>query len=155
MELDCIGPVAPELVLVYMQQMDHLYSLVGMSSSVYDLRQHNLPVAHKYLRMDQHICYLNMLLMDYIQYSLYILDDNRCMDPQSNLWHMYKLHYRILHCCRMDLDHMDYMVLVEVFQLFLCIAWMDHQCNEVDRYKWVCGFECDTLKNKRKRNIMI
>lgn len=85
MDLDYIDLAALELVLVYMQRRDHLYSLVGTYNLVYDLRQHKLPVVHKYLHMDRHICYLDMLLMGYIQYSLYIPDDSRYTGRQSNL----------------------------------------------------------------------
>lgn len=146
MDLDCINPVALGQVLVCMKQKDPLCSLEGTHNLVYGLRQHRLPVVHKCWRTGQRICCSNMLLMGYIQCSLYILDGSRCMDPQSNHWHTYKLRCRKLHCLRMGLDHMDCTVLVEAFQLFLCIAWTDHQCNEVSMCIWVCGFECDILK---------
>lgn len=57
MELDCIDLVELEFVLVDKQQMDHRYSLADKHSLEYDLRQHRLLVVHKYLHMDQHICY--------------------------------------------------------------------------------------------------
>lgn len=57
MELDCIDLVGLKPVLVDIQQMDRQHSHVGKHSLEYDLKQHTLPVVHKYLHMDQHIYY--------------------------------------------------------------------------------------------------
>lgn len=100
MDLDCIDLVGLELVLVDMQQMDHQYSLVSMYSLGCDLKQHKLPVIHKYLHMDRHICYWGMLLMDCIRCSWCIGVGSRYTDLQSNLWCMYKWHCHTLRCYR-------------------------------------------------------